>query len=162
MKKEILDPCCGSRKFYFDKSNNAVLFGDIRNDSYIQCDGRLLNVRPDQILDFRQLPFADESFSLVVFDPPHLKRVKPNSYMAQSYGLLDRETWQDDLRKGFKECWRVLKKNGTLIFKWSDHDIKLTTITKLFEPAIPIFGDKKTTSARGIGVRRFWLVYFKS
>lgn len=159
--KSILDPASGSRKFYFDKNNSIVLFGDIRDESYVQCDSRILNVHPDQKMDFRKLPFEDNSFSLVVFDPPHLYNLGENSFMAQSYGVLNKDTWKEDLAKGFQECWRVLKPQGTLVFKWADKDIPLTEILELFKPIIPIFGDKKVTSPK-TGVSRFWLVFFKS
>lgn len=33
------------------------------------CDGRKLNVDPDKICDVTALPFPDETFYLVVFDP---------------------------------------------------------------------------------------------
>lgn len=68
--KSVLDPCCGSRKFYFDKSAPYVLYGDVRDESYVQCDGRMLEVHPDQQMDVTNLPFENESFALVVFDPP--------------------------------------------------------------------------------------------
>ncbi|MBN6210625.1 hypothetical protein JYK21_29540 [Ralstonia pickettii] len=70
----ILDPCCGSRMFWFDPKNQGVLFGDIRDEEHMLCDGRVLNVKPDVNVDFRAMPFADESFRLVVFDPPHLRK----------------------------------------------------------------------------------------
>lgn len=38
----VLDPCCGSRMMWFDSSNEDTLFGDIRSESHILCDGRLL------------------------------------------------------------------------------------------------------------------------
>ena len=70
MKKIILDACCGSRMFWFDKSNPAVIFGDIREVDDILCDGTKLEVRPDVKMDFTDMPFEDESFKMVVFDPP--------------------------------------------------------------------------------------------
>jgi hypothetical protein len=73
-QEQVLDPACGGRKFYFDKNNPIVLFGDIRDESYVQCDYRTLDVHPDQKMDFRSLPFKDNSFYLVMFDPPHLYR----------------------------------------------------------------------------------------
>lgn len=158
--KLILDPASGGKKFYFDKSNSIVLFGDIRDESYVQCDSRILNVHPDQKMDFRKLPFEDNSFSLVVFDPPHLYNLGSNSYMAQSYGVLNKDTWKEDLEKGFQECWRVLKPQGTLVFKWADKDIPLNEILELFKPIAPIFGDKKVTNPK-TKVSRFWLVFFK-
>lgn len=158
--KKILDPCCGSRKFYFDKNNPLVLFGDCRDESFVQCDDRILNVHPDQILDFKKLPFEDETFPLVIFDPPHLYNLGKNSFMAQSYGVLDKKTWRNDLSEGFKECWRVLRPSGTLIFKWTDKDIPLSQILELFKPISPVFGDKKITSKK-LDINRFWLVFFK-
>jgi hypothetical protein len=68
--KLILDPCCGSKMFWFDPNNANVLFGDIRSESHILCDGRALQINPDIEIDFRDMPFDDGSFKLVVFDPP--------------------------------------------------------------------------------------------
>jgi ubiquinone/menaquinone biosynthesis C-methylase UbiE len=62
MPKEILDVCCGSKMFYFDKQNPNVLFGDIRKETHILCDGRKLEINPDIELDFRNLPFPDNTF----------------------------------------------------------------------------------------------------
>ena len=73
----ILDPCCGSRMMWFDKQDQRCLFGDLRTEShYLKDRGNLrhLEIKPDVQLDFTALPFADNSFNLVVFDPPHLVR----------------------------------------------------------------------------------------
>lgn len=153
---QVLDPCCGSRKFYFDKKSPFVIYGDIRDASYIQCDGRLLEVKPDQQMDVTNLPFDDESFSLVVFDPPHLKYAGKNSYMYQSYGILPKDDLSF-LRKGFDECWRVLKKNGTLIFKWNETHIQLHVVLEILGKK-PLFGNKKPSGRQG---RTFWMVFFK-
>lgn len=58
--------------FYFDPKDERVLFGDIRSEEHVLCDGRALNINPDAYTDFRDLPFPDESFRVVVFDPPHV------------------------------------------------------------------------------------------
>ena len=126
----VLDVCCGSRMFYADKSDPRVIFGDIRKESHTLCDGRLLEVMPDTLLDFRDLPYTDESFFTVVFDPPHLVRAGKNSWLALKYGKLA-NTWQDDIRTGFAECFRVLKPKGHLIFKWNETQIPLREILKL-------------------------------
>ena len=70
MSKRILDPCCGSRMFWFDKNNPDVEFCDNRELHTQLCDGRKLDVRPDTFCDFTSLPFEDESYYHVVFDPP--------------------------------------------------------------------------------------------
>ena len=35
----VLDPACGGRMFWFDKSDDRVLFGDVRDESWELCDG---------------------------------------------------------------------------------------------------------------------------
>lgn len=152
--KSVLDPCCGSRKFYFDKAAPFVVFGDIRDESYVQCDGRVLDIHPDEQMDVTQLPFDDESFALVVFDPPHLQNVGSTSFMAQSYGVLPKEAPIEFLAKGFSECWRVLKPEGTMIFKWSQKDIPLNVILQAFGRK-PLFGNRRP------GGQTFWMVFFK-
>lgn len=153
---QVLDPCCGSRKFYFDKHSPFVIYGDIRDETYTQCDGRLLEVRPDQKMDVTNLPFDDESFSLVVFDPPHLKYAGKNSYMYQSYGVLPENPLQF-LRDGFNECWRVLKTNGTLIFKWNTNHIPLKTVLNALSKK-PLFGNRRLGGKK---YGTYWMVFFK-
>lgn len=82
-------------------------------------------------MDFRDLPFKDEHFEAVIFDPPHLFNLSDKSWMRKKYGVLDKETWEQDIQKGFQECFRVLKPYGTLIFKWNETSIPLKTILKL-------------------------------
>lgn len=71
--KLILDACCGSRMFWFDKHNPLVLFVDKRSETLTAKDKdriRTIDVKPDVIADFTNLPFEDNSFYMVVFDPP--------------------------------------------------------------------------------------------
>lgn len=82
----VLDPCCGSRMFYFNDHHPSVLFCDNREDvTETLCDGRMLTIRPDVVSDVTALPFEDEAFPLVVFDPPHL--------FAGSNGWQAKEVW---------------------------------------------------------------------
>ncbi len=134
--KPILDVCCGGKMFYANKNNPNVLFCDKREFETIfkkskQKDEYFI-VKPDVIADFRDLLFENESFSLVIFDPPHIKNRSDKSFMVQKYGKLDK-SYKEDLSKGFKECMRVLKNNGTLIFKWSEAQISLSEILSCFD-----------------------------
>ena len=140
--KKILDVCCGSRMFWFDKKNPDVIFCDNRYEEHTLCDGRKLEIKPDFIMDFRSLEFDNDTFNLVVFDPPHLTTLGKNSWMALKYGRLD-TTWKDDLLLGFNECIRVLKPSGVLIFKWSEVDVKLKEVLDIF-PQRPLFGHTTT------------------
>ena len=152
---KILDPCCGSRMFWFDKEHPDVVFGDNREFSDTLCDGRKLEVNPDFLMDFRDIDWPDNSFKLVVFDPPHMKSLGKNSWMAKKYGVLG-ETWRDDLRKGFSECFRVLENDGILIFKWNEHDILVREVLELVDYK-PLFGHKS-----GKLQKTHWITFMKS
>lgn len=150
-KANILDACCGSRMFWFDKKNEETLFMDIRQESY-QIYNKKIDVKPDVIGDFRYMPFKNETFHMVVFDPPHLLWAGSNSIMKSAYGQLNKDTWQEDLILGFEECMRVLKPNGTLIFKWSDAQINVSKLLKII-PFKPLFGNQRGT--------QHWMVFHK-
>lgn len=141
--KDILDACCGSKMFWFDRNNPNVLFIDNRivNPTTVGIGRweRGFEVQPDVVMDFRKLDLPDESFSLVVFDPPHLKRAGAQSHMAMKYGKLDKQQWPQDLAAGFAECFRVLKPKGVLIFKWNEYQIPLADVLAL-TPEKPLFG----------------------
>lgn len=142
----ILDACCGGKMFYFDTSDPRVLFQDIREMETTLCDGRKFEVKPNVVADFKNMPYPDNTFRMVVFDPPHLRwwgkdpDKAPTGFQGIKYGVL-RSDWRDVLAKGFSECFRVLCPGGFLIFKWNETDIKVSTILKL-TPHKPIFGHK--------------------
>jgi 23S rRNA G2069 N7-methylase RlmK/C1962 C5-methylase RlmI len=130
--KLILDPASSMRSFYFDKKDKRVLFGDIRvKETHLLTNGQTIHIEPDEVMDFRAIPYPDESFQCVVFDPPHMLNLSEKSWMRKKYGVLDKETWRDDITKGFAECFRVLKTQGTLIFKWNEVSIPLKEILAL-------------------------------
>lgn len=162
-KPLILDPCCGSRMMWFDREHPDTVFGDRRSESITvvdrshgKLDGtRTLHVSPDMVMDFRAMPFQDGAFKLVAFDPPHLVRAGPRSWLAAKYGKLS-EDWRDDLRRGFVECFRVLEEHGVLVFKWNETQVKLAEVLAL-TPHQPLFGN---TSGRKAGTH--WLVFMKA
>jgi len=146
MNEPILDPCCGSRMWWFDKSSPKAVFGDIRTETITVTDRshgkkngtRSIEIKPDTEMDFRNLPFPDASFKLVAFDPPHLVRGGSKSWLVAKYGKLS-DDWRDDIRAGFSECFRVLEPHGTLVFKWNETQIKLREVLEL-TPMRPLFG----------------------
>lgn len=151
MAKKIVDVCCGSKMFWFNKEHPSTAFVDKRRLSETLCDGRKLEINTDYQADFRNLPFDNEMFYLAVFDPPHLVTVGDKSWLAKKYGKLE-SSWQEDIKEGFNECMRVLKPNGTLIFKWNEEQIRLSELLKVF-PIKPLIGNKRA--------KTHWLVFMK-
>lgn len=157
----ILDPCCGSRMMWFNKQNPLVEFGDIRRETLVVTDRshkedgtRTVIIDPDTIMDFRDMPYEDGRFKLVAFDPPHLVRAGDKSWLAAKYGKLG-DSWKDDLKKGFEECFRVLEPGGTLVFKWNETQVKVREVLDL-APIEPLFGH--TSGRAGL---THWLVFMK-
>lgn len=149
--QRVLDATAGSRMIWFDKQNKDVLYMDNRQLRTTLCDGRTLNINPDIIADFREIPFEDDTFYLVVFDPPHLLKAGENSWLAKKYGVLS-DNWQEDIKQGFEECMRVLKPNGTLVFKWNEEQVKLREVIKAIGYK-PLFGNRRS--------KTHWLVFMK-
>ncbi|MFC2642841.1 MAG: SAM-dependent methyltransferase [Veillonella parvula] len=137
--------------FWFDKERKDTVYMDKRTLDTMLCDGRKLIVSPDILADFRSIPFDDETFHLVIFDPPHLLKVGDTSFLKLKYGRLD-TSWKEDIKQGLAECWRVLKRNGTMIFKWNEEQITLPMVKTLL-PCEPLIGQR-----RG---KTIWLVFFK-
>lgn len=157
----ILDPCCGSRMWWFDRQHPDALYGDRRAETITVTDRshgvdgtRTIRIEPDTLLDFRALPFPDGAFKLVAFDPPHLERAGPRSWLAAKYGKLG-EDWRGDLRQGFAECFRVLEASGVLVFKWNETQVKLAEVLAL-TPHRPLFGN---TSGKKAGTH--FMVFMK-
>lgn len=156
----VLDVCCGSRMFWFDKCDGRGLYMDKRRGEWAADRGtpgtkgrKPIVVNPDILADFTSIPFPDESFWHVVFDPPHLRHIGTTGILAAKYGRLVGD-WECELREGFRECFRVLKPNGTLIFKWSSREVPLARVVAL-SPVPPLYGHttKPTTH---------WIAFIKA
>lgn len=153
----ILDSTCAGRHIWNDKDREDVVYADRR-----VCPRGSIPVRPnwsvspDVVCDFVSLPFPDDTFDMVVFDPPHIIRDTPSSggYLRMKYGELRPGSWRGVVSDGFRECWRVLRSPGTLHFKWSEGSATLREVLSLF-PERPLFRN-------GNGGRVSWSVFAKS
>lgn len=90
----VLDACCGSRMFWFDRVDPRAIFVDNRQTSRLS-------------------------------------------------------------HRGFAECFRVLRPDGTLIFKWNEHEIPVSQILAL-TPHKPLFGQRCGKTAK-----THWIVFMK-
>lgn len=148
----VLDVCCGGRMMWFDKHDSRALFLDNRQGEWAtdlgtpKTAGRSpIVVSPDIVADFTNIPYPDQSFSLVVFDPPHHTSKhfgSGPSIMQAHYGMLI-PGWEEMLRDGFAECFRVLRCSGVLIFKWGSREIPLSRVLSLTSHR-PLFGHQTT------------------
>lgn len=156
MEKKILDVCCGPKGMWFDKQDPRALYLDKRRESHSNnypSGPKSMVIDPDEIGDFTDIQKPDNSFYLVVFDPPHIPQ-ESDGEITKRYGAL-RGEWRDEIRRGFEECFRVLKPNGTLIFKWNEVRIPLKEILTL-TPEKPLFGHKS-----GKKMQTHWVTFMK-
>lgn len=131
------------RGIWFNKHHPSAVYCDKRNEEHHIVAGnpphnKTIIVDPDVVCDFTKLPFADESFALVVFDPPHLLKARETAWLVKEYGRID-ENWAQMLRDGFAEGMRVLKPDGVLVFKWAEVDIPAADVWKAIGRR-PLFG----------------------
>ena len=146
--------------FWFNREHPDALFVDNRSERHELTDAssrggsRSLVVEPDLVADFTALPFGNDTFALVAFDPPHLVRNGKNGWLAKKYGKLGAD-WRDDLSRGFAECFRVLRPEGVLVFKWNEHEIRVSDVLAL-TPHKPLFGNRCGKTAKS-----HWLVFMK-
>ena len=115
MNKSILDVTCGDRTIWFQKNEPHTIYCDKRREEWEGEFGNVLNrygkkkkrhlvIDPDVQCDFTDLPFPDESFHLVVFDPPHIENLGQNAWMRKSYGSLDGD-WRPMIRGGVQRVY---------------------------------------------------------
>lgn len=85
----------------------------------------------------------------------HSLKVGQNSWLCKKYGKLP-ENWQAFINDSINEGMRVLKTNGTLIFKWNEQQIKVSDVLKAITDYKPIFGHRTTIKNQTI-----WMAFMK-
>lgn len=95
---------------------------EFRPQVLVGCD---LNPKKSPIgfsVDFTNMPFADRTFTCVVFDPPFKLNGRSDLEMDERYGVDAAATWQERFaltRRGITECERVLG-DGYFLLKAQD------------------------------------------
>ena len=75
-------------------------------------------------------------------------------WMRKKYGQLG-ENWREMLHNGFRECMRVLKPDGVLIFKWAETQIPAADVWAAIGGR-PLFGHHS-----GKKSQTFWGCFMK-
>jgi hypothetical protein len=125
---KILDMSAGNRAVWYNKSHADAVYVDIRPQ-----------VRPGVVADSRNLPFADRTFDLVVFDPPH-ENFGASGNMSKNYGHHTAAQIRDIVARSAREAFRVSKHEALMAFKWNDCARKLADILVLMPHWAPLFG----------------------
>lgn len=161
---KILDATCGFKGIWYQKNHPFVTFMDKRKETLLSNHNglgkRRIIINPDIISEWKDAPFPDEYFDMIVFDPPHLieKRGKKNlSSLNKYYGYLYKDNWREELRLGIKKLFEILKPNGVFILKWCENSAKVEEIIKLC-PYPPLFGSN--TKSKG-HTSNFWILFLK-
>ena len=146
----ILDATAGSRSIWYQKNNPYVVYFDKRNGNFNSQSGdkkhqdvRYYKIHPNVIGRWEYLPFVDNCFDMVVFDPPHIivPRGKKLLGMTACYGFLYSDEWRTVLGGAIVELFRVLRPDGFFIFKWAENNKPATEVLNMF-PYQPMFGSR--------------------
>ena len=145
----ILDATSSRRIMWENKHDLDTVYMDIRPE-----------VVPDVIGDVRSVPFDDNIFDLVVFDPPH-KSLGVNSTMADRYGIFTDGEIRAAIAGGFAEIGRILRENGLCLFKWSDGDFPLGKMANMRPPALTVLVTQRVSYRNKSGNQCFWVTLIK-
>jgi len=158
---KVLDATCGDRGVWVDEQDGRAVFADlrVREPGFHGQPGRSFAVQPEVQADVRSLPFAAGSFDAAIYDPPHVVRADGmkdlSGQVQKKYGALRAETWRRDLRRAFRELWRVVRDGGTVSFKFSDVSLDFENVTQL-APDPPLVG---TTTTKTETVETRWFLF---
>jgi SAM-dependent methyltransferase len=161
---KILDATAGMRGIWYQKNHPFVTFLDIRKGVYDSktknakfSSRRRTRVNPDVVADWCDVPFPDNHFDMVIFDPPHIfgNRGTVLSGLEVRYGKMFKDNWKQIFKDGIKELFRVLKPKGVFILKWCESHKSLDEILSLF-PYKPMVGTRT-----GQANKNHWVMFLK-
>ena len=164
---KILDATCSIKSIWFQKNHPLVTYMDKRSGQFIYQDNdkskrpKIYNINPDVVADWtEQLPFENNEFDVVVFDPPHIVCNAESGDMVIRYGHFTKDNWKYQLQKGIAELFRVLKPCGIFILKWCEVEnwgfvIPFNEVMRMF-PYKPLFGTRT-----GNKENNQWILFLK-
>ena len=155
---KILDATACSREIWYQKNHPFVTFMDRRKGYYFyqypnSPKKEEYNIEPDIVSEWKDAPFPDNYFDMVVFDPPHIIQNSTKGILSTKYTQLNPSTWRNDLRIGIKKLFDVLKPDGIFILKWNECSAKKEEIFKLMHYK-PLFGSRT-------GNNTHWICFIK-
>lgn len=150
----ILDVCCGAEKMYHGSQSQLatnefitidIRTGDFSYKSKSSVTTTSVIVKPKILADMRYLPFKDDTFDIIVCDPPHMD-CGLTGFMYKAWGSWNQQETIDIMKLANLEFSRCLRKNGTLILKVTGEIApRYKKMLKNFKLFLPI----QTIRARG-------------
>jgi len=145
---KILDVTVGAEKLYHrwheKLGSDFVGIDSRRGDFSVPKTGNSwaairIVIEPTVQADLCFLPFKNEVFSVIIFDPPHLD-VSLDSWLGKKWGGWTQHQTIETVRAANKEFQRVLRKDGVLILKVLPREFRLyEALLKGFMFFLPIF-----------------------
>jgi len=155
VEKLILDSSAGNRMMWSNKNPPLTVFMDKETR---------LRTPPDVFGCWESLPFRDNAFRCVIFDPPHKFNRRsgfwadpesPNYYGAD----IRREKLTSGIYHGTREFLRIAER---LCFKWSDDEISLQRILSLFPKEWAETYRRGDDKIRVHGNTMWWITFLRS
>jgi hypothetical protein len=158
---KILDATCGYKGMWYQKNHPYVTFMDKRKEEFqsahLHQKKRTYRINPDVVSEWKNAPFPDEYFDVVLFDPPHIIWSKPHieGTIEKENGHLDAGDWEQVLQEGITKLFSILKSDGIFILKWCEVKIPVKKIIEMC-PYNPLFGTRT-----GQANKTHWIVFIK-
>lgn len=159
----MLDATAGNRMIWPNKNPPNVVFMDkeIR-----------LAFSPHIFADFRDLPFRDDVFDCVLFDPPHSCSIPPwwnsptrsknvnNPSLNAWYGKFEnKRDMFSSIHRAQKEFARVAKR---LCLKWSELEVTLWKIMPFFKEWEVIQTKPHIGKYKAGKTKTYWITFIRS
>lgn len=162
----ILDVTAGNRHIW--KENKF-------SDKVIFCDKETnLKIKPDVVYKWNELPFKDNSFHCIIFDPPFYARPASKWFKVQHCDPLESnrdkelgthwwgETYPNHgsmIREFIKAQREFARVSPRLCFKWCDADLPIDRILTVFTDWQIQFKQSIIPTSRGkkYGSRTWWV-----
>jgi len=164
----ILDATCGPKGMYHGLTRQftteEIIFIDVRKGTFtsINYPDKSVTVQPDILADDRHLPFRDNTFTLIIFDPPH-GQYSMKSYLGPRFGGLTSRELRYLFIYANIEFHRVLKTPGYLLIKCVDSDDYDYKVKRAFTNFKLLLDIKYPSQAhtKGSKTNTHWLLYVK-
>ncbi len=157
--KPILDATAGNRALWPAKNPPNVVFMDKEIG---------LAMAPDLFATWQKLPFRDDVFSLVFFDPPHSKfglnsiHMNPLGHVAKNGG-----TWWSSLETGwfgvfYKAQNEFSRVSDILCFKWNTTSHSLEKVLMVFKAWVETHRKNHSSNMKRGASETWWVTFTKN